>query len=132
MTLQQTKKLLILSMMIATMSACQRDAHIVSHNLSADADNFKIKRRIVFYNSIQDTFILEMQGNCAIQVDGTDKQLEVTCKTGENNYQKHYLGLSNNVTYTVEQLDYQEASKYHYKMIFKPDSIVPFQNIEVR
>lgn len=123
--------LLIASILLIGLNGCARDAQVASYNLSADADQFKVNRRIVFYNSIQDKYILEMQGNCAIEVDQPSHQLEVTCKVGKDKYQKHYLGLSDNVTYTVEQLEYSDVSKYHYKIIFKPASILPLQNVSI-
>lgn len=112
--------------------ACDNDSRVASANVSKDADNFKVLRRIVFYNVIQDKYIMEMTGFCAIEADGTDQQLEVICNEGPGIYRKHYLGYSDNVTYTVEQLESTKASQYHYKIIFKPESILPFQNVEVR
>ena len=123
------KKLLLIVVMIMlaiTLSGCT-DADVVSQNLSKDADQFKIQRRIVFYNSIRDVYILEIVGNCSIEVDELDNQLEVVCKTGEDQYQKHFLGLSDNVTYTVEQLEWVEANAYRYKIIFKPEMIIPIE-----
>lgn len=126
-------KITALALIVMTaITGCQRDSTIASHNVSVDADNFKVYRRIVFYNAIRGEYILEMTGYCSILADTTEQQLEAICKTGEDKYQKHYLGFSDNVTYTVEQLDYTPASKYHYKILFKPESIVPLQNIEVR
>ncbi|MFW5649300.1 MAG: hypothetical protein ACOCG5_09440 [Candidatus Alkaliphilus sp. MAG34] len=96
----------------------------VSQNISRDADEFRIVRRVVFYNSITDTYMMEMVGNIAIDID-RDGVIEVIAKIGPNEYQKHYLGLSDNVTYTVEQIGTSDASEYRYKKIFKPESIIP-------
>lgn len=127
-------KLLILPFFItlALYGCSDRDARVASHNVSVEADNFKVYRRIVFYNAIRGEYILEMTGYCSIQADTADQQLEAICKTGPDTYQKHYLGFSDNVTYTVEQLDFTPASRYHYKMIFKPKSILPLQNIQIQ
>lgn len=122
------KKLILVVLMIVmslTLTGCFSDSEIASQNISKDADQFKVRRRIVFYNSIQDVYILEMIGNCSIEVDMSDSQLEVTCKIGEDKYQKHFLGLSDNVTYTVEQLEYSDVSEYKYEIVFKPESIIP-------
>ena len=35
-------------------------------------------------------------------------------------YKKHFLGLSDNVTYFAEQIDSKNVDKYHYRLIFKP------------
>lgn len=122
------KKFLMIVMMVlvvSTLTGCFSDSDVASSNISKEADQFKVRRRIVFYNSIQDVYILEMTGNCSIEVDEIDSMLEVTCKIGEDKYQKHFLGLSDNVTYTVEQLEYSNVSEYKYDIVFKPESIVP-------
>ena len=105
------------------------DADIANHNLSKAADNFEIPRRIVFYNGITNDYILVIEGLCSINDDGLG-QLEVVCKTGHGKYKKHFLGLSDNVTYFAEQLSGAKVSKYHYRITFKPKAIVP--NIDFR
>ena len=100
------------------------DADIASRNLSKAADNFEVVRRVVFYNGITDTYILTIEGRCSIYDDGLG-QLEITCKTGPTTYKKHYLGLSDNVTYFAEQLEAKDVSPNHYRVTFKPRAIVP-------
>jgi len=101
------------------------DADIVSNNLSKDADMFRVRRRVVFYNGITGEYILSVEGLCSIKNDNTDNQLELTVKTGDASYKKHFLGLSDNVTYFAEQLESNSVSPYHYKVIFKPVAIIP-------
>jgi len=113
----------ILAVTIA-LTGC-RDAEVASHNLSYEADNFRIMRRVVFINGITDKYFLEIVGACSIRADTQDKQLEVTCKTGEEKYKKHFLGLSHNVTYMIEQLEGADVSRYHYTVTFKPQAIIP-------
>jgi len=117
--------MLLMVISIIGITSCQSDASVASYNLSQDADNFRIIRRVVFYNGITGEWILSVEGRCSIEVDSVDKQLELTVKTGENTYKKHFLGLSDNVTYFAEQLDNAEVDVYHYKVIFKPEVIVP-------
>ena len=112
-------------MMPFLLSACEGDAQVASHNLSKAADMFEIERRIVFYNGITSEYILVIEGRCSIKVDAKDGQLEVTCKIGPNSYKKHFLGISDNVTYFVEQVDSVDVSVFHYRVVFKPQSIVP-------
>lgn len=121
------KNLLIVLMAVIT-AACSSDAMIASHNLSKAAEQFEIDRRIVFYNGITGEYMLSMEGRCSI----TDQknQLEVTCKTGPHEYKKHFLGLSDNVTYFAEQINSAGVSVYHYRVIFKPQSIVPNVDFE--
>lgn len=115
----------IVAMLLAAVSlaACANDSETVSHNLSQDADNFKVHRRVVFFNGITDKYLLSIEGYCSITDEGN--QLEVTCKVGESTYKKHFLGLSDNVSYFVEQLEPIESDPYHYKVVFKPETIVP-------
>ncbi|MCY4155233.1 MAG: hypothetical protein OXD47_00770 [Gammaproteobacteria bacterium] len=105
------------------------DANIASHNLSKAADNFEINRRVIFYNGITDTYILTIEGRCAIDDQGgrggQGAQLEVTCKVSPEQYKKHFLGLSDNVTYFAEQLTATDVSAYHYRVTFKPQAIKP-------
>lgn len=115
-------KRLITLMTVLSLSGCATDADVVSRNISTEAGMFKIDRRIIFYNSITNTYMLSIEGKC--QVEHADK-LAVTCKTGENSYKKHYLGLSDNVTYFSEQLEPVSVSAYHYKVVFKPEVILP-------
>ena len=102
----------IVAMLLAAVSlaACANDSETVSHNLSQDADNFKVHRRVVFFNGITDKYLLSIEGYCSITDE--DNQLEVTCKTGEGTYKKHFLGLSDNVSYFVEQLEPIESDPY--------------------
>lgn len=115
----------IVAMLLAAVSlaACANDSETVSHNLSQDADNFKVHRRVVFFNGITDKYLLSIERYCSITDEGN--QLEVTCKVGESTYKKHFLGLSDNVSYFVEQLEPIESDPYHYKVVFKPETIVP-------
>ena len=117
------KQLLLATTLAALIfSGCQTDANMASQNLSKAADMFEIDRRIVFYNGITSDYILSLEGKCSIH--DSNRQLEVTCKTGTNSYKKHFLGLSDNVTYFAEQLEGTKVSVYHYRVIFKPQSII--------
>lgn len=122
-----SKYLVLILAVILTTTGCMRDADIASSNVSKEADSFRVKRRIVFVNLRSDTYLYVITGNCSIDTDSADNQLEVICKVGEDKYQKHFLYLSNEVTYTVEQLDYSEVSKYDYEIVFKPESILPIK-----
>lgn len=110
------------------LGGCSTDADVVSRKISLEVGNFQIDRRIVFYNGITGSYILTIEGKCQIedkfQVDHADK-LAVTCKTGADSYKKHYLGLSDNVTYFAEQLESVGVSVYRYEVVFKPEVILP-------
>jgi hypothetical protein len=121
----------IIAALIGTLalSACT-DADIASRNLSTAADQFEINRRIVFYNGITGDYMLTIEGLCSLGNNDPARQLTVTCKTGAGAYKKHFLGLSDNVTYFAEQIEPAVADAYHYRIIFKPAAILP--DIDVR
>ncbi len=122
MNIKKAVSLFLLATLLLLGACSAKDT--VSHNISKDSDEFRVIRRVVFYNSLTDTYIMEMTGNIAIDID-RDGVIEVIAKIGPDEYQKHYLGLSDNVTYTVEQLSTSDVSEYKYKMIFKPEKIIP-------
>lgn len=109
----------------ALLTACSRDADVASRNLSVAADQFEITRRIVFYNGITGDYMMTLEGLCSLGNNDSARQLTVTCKTGPGAYKKHFLGLSDNVTYFVEQVDGAPVGVYHYRVIFKPQTILP-------
>lgn len=129
------KKISLLTILLGSviaLTACT-DADIASNNLSKAADNFEIDRRIVFYNGITDTYLLTIEGRCSLgNSDDRSQQVTVTCKTGEDKYKKHFLGLSDNVTYFAEQLEPVTASAYHYRVTFKPQAIVPDIDLRIK
>ncbi len=106
------------------LAACT-DADVASRNLSKAADMFEINRRIVFYNGITGGYILTIEGRCSLGNNDTKLRMTVTCKTGPRAFKKHYLGLSDNVTFFAEQIETADVSVYHHRIIFKPQVIVP-------
>lgn len=104
------------------------DAQVASQNLSRAADQFEVFRRAVFYNGITGEYILTIEGYLSILDEGN--QLEVTVKNDDGSFLKHFLGLSDNVTYFVEQIDSSRVSDGRYRVIFKPSVIVPMVDVE--
>lgn len=125
------KALTVLGIGALALSGCSQ-ADTASRNISRAADQFEIERRIVFFNGITDTYLLSIEGLCSITADNTDSQLEVTCKTGPAEYRKHYLGLSDNVSYFSEQIEDANVDPYHYKVIFRPSTIIPDIDLDVK
>lgn len=109
----------------AILAGCDRDADVASRNLSAAADMFEINRRVVFYNGITGEYMLTIEGLCSLGNDDRAGRLSVTCKTGADQYKKHFLGLSNNVTFFAEQIAPSKQSAYHYRVVFKPQALIP-------
>jgi hypothetical protein len=114
-----------------TLAGCT-DADVASSNLSKAADRFEIQRRVVFYNGITGDYILSIEGLCSLGNNDAAGTLTVTCKTGTNEFKKHFLGLSDNVTFFAEQIDGVSVDTYHYKVIFKPQSIIPDVDLKVK
>lgn len=109
----------------ALLAGCERPADVASYNLSRDADEFKIMRRVVFYNGITGGYMLTLEGLCSLGNRDESRKLSVTCMTGPGQYKKHFLGLSDNVTFFVEQVDPAGVSTYHYRVVFRPSTILP-------
>lgn len=109
----------------ATLAGCMADADVASRNLSKAADMFEVNRRVVFYNGITGDYMLTIEGLCSLGNHDKSREVSITCKTGDGAYKKHFLGLSDNVTFFVEQIAPSKQSVYHYRVIFKPQTIVP-------
>ena len=122
------KKLFLLVSMLAILllaAGCSTPADVASYNLSKEADMFKVDRRIIFYNGITGEYMLVIEGRCSLGNNDSPGELTVTCKTGETTFKKHFLGLSDNVTYFAQQIEGADVDTYHYKVIFNPATILP-------
>ncbi len=124
------KKAIVALVGLLTIAACSPDADVASKNLSKAADMFEIDRRVVFYNGITGDYILTIEGRCSLGNHDSFGELTVVCKTGPEQYKKHFLGLSDNVTYFAEQIVPKSVSVYHYRVIFKPSVIIPDIDVE--
>jgi hypothetical protein len=115
--------LAVIALTSFTLIGCSTDADVASRNLSQDADQFKVPRRVVFLNGVTDKYILSIEGNCSIQP--ATRQVDVICKLPNGSYLKHSEGLSDNVTWFSQQMTGVDVSTLQYKVIFKPESLVP-------
>lgn len=125
--------LALLPVFVIVGSACFKSkADVAAHNLSVAAENFEVQRRIVFFNGITDKYLLTIEGRCSVETANSalGGSLEVTCKVGPNEYKKHFLGLSDNVSYFVEQTEAVDVNVYNYRVIFRPDTIIPDINVD--
>jgi hypothetical protein len=128
------KKLLIAALAAVALIAggCSSQADTASRNLSTAADQFEVQRRVIFYNGITDSYMLTLEGRCSLGNYDKAGQLTVTCKVAEDEYVKHFLGLSDNVTYFVEQLEPIDVSVYRNRIIFRPTTIIPAFELDVK
>lgn len=122
--------ILVIILFLSLMFSGCTDARVASHNISKASEMFEIDRRIVFYNGITGEYMLTIEGRCSIEPSSI--KLAVTCKTGQNEYKKHYLGISDNVTYFAEQMDAAGVDIYQYRVIFKPLTIVPDIDLQTK
>jgi hypothetical protein len=110
---------------LALLTGCEPAANVAAYNNSKAADNFEIERRVIFYNGITGQYILTIEGRCSLGNNDTALRMSVICKTGPESYKRHFLGLSDNVTFFAEQLESSVASQYRYRVMFNPLAAVP-------
>lgn len=115
---------LVLSVLVLV--AC-READRVSHNLSKEADNFNIVRKITVINAIQGEILYQMTGKMSIHHSAADQQLEIIAQDDNGGYKKHFIGLSDNVTYVVEDITGADVSNTKYTITFNPDMVIPLE-----
>lgn len=123
--------IVLLSVLVLLVACSSSESAVASYNTSKAADQFEVERRIVFYNGITGDFILVIEGRCALGNADPAGELSVICKVGDGAYKKHFLGLSDNVTYFAEQLEPAQVNVYHYRVIFRPSEIVPDIDLEL-
>ena len=115
----------VLIFVIMTMTGCI-EAERVSYNISQEADNFNTVRQITVINCIKGDVLFQMTGKMSIEADTDDNQLEIIVEDEYGRYNKHFIGLSDNVTYVVEDItNSTDVSKYHYELNFNPHMWIP-------
>lgn len=122
------KKLIAVALAALTLVGCDNAADLASRNVSTAAANFEVNRRIVFINIRTGEYLLSVEGRCARE--NTSTEIEITCKTGPNQVKKHFMGLTTEVTYFIEQIDPAPADEYRYRVTFNPTQILP--DVQVR
>lgn len=118
--------IILSAVLSATLLTSCREADRVSYNISLEADNFNTIRQITVINCIQGDVLFQMTGKMSILADTNDHQLEVTVEDEYGRYKKHFIGLSDNVTYVVEDItETNKVSEYHYTLNFNPKMWIP-------
>ena len=122
--------LLSVLLTVTVLTGCETEAQRVSYNLSQQADNFNIVRQLTVINCIEGDVLFQMTGKMSITADTADNQLEIIVEDN-GTYVKHFVGLSDNVTYVVEDLNLgaNEVNKYKYTLNFNPKMWIPY-NVE--
>ena len=116
--------LILVVLLIAVAITGCREADRVSHNLSLEADQFNVTRRVTVYNTRTDKIFLEIIGNLSIKVDG-DGDVNIIVEVGEGQYKKHFVNLNGWTTYVVEDVSGAFVDKYHYEVNFMPEMVEP-------
>ena len=123
------KKVLALLLSVSTMfafSGCS-EASKVSHNLSLEADNFNDVLQVTVINCLQGDVLFQMTGKMSITADTSDNQLEVVVEDEKGEYKNPFIGLSDNVTYVVEDITAGDVSKNKYTLNFNPEMWIPVE-----
>ena len=115
-----------LIMVSVSLSGCGREANRVSYNISKEADNFNVMRRLTVFNTRTDKCMMQMTGRFSIQNEGNNElAVIVELDRKKEIYQKHFVYLNEWTTYTVEDLNGVKVSKYDYELEFMPEMLVP-------
>ena len=122
------KKIMVVLLALLTLAVCFtgcNEVDRVSYNLSQQADNFNNVRRVTVINCLQGDVLFQMTGKISITADTTDNQLEIVVEDGNGEYKKHFIGLSDNVTYVIEDITSGDVDKYKYTLNFNPKMWLP-------
>lgn len=117
-----------LILLAAVLTGCSEAAR-VEYNITEEADNFNVVRQLTVINCLQGDILFQMTGKMSITADTSDNQLEIIVENDDGTYAKHFVGLSDNVTYTIEDLNLgkNEVEKYKYTLNFNPKMWIPFE-----
>lgn len=111
--------LLALLMVMVCLTGCT-ESEQVNYNISKEADNFNVTRRLTVINARTDTVLLEMIGTFALK-NNSSSELEVICEVADGTYQKHFVYLNEYTLYVVEDISGASVDKYHYEINFLPE-----------
>lgn len=122
------KKISVLILIIASvfvLGACRQSSR-VSHNVSREADEFNVVRRVAVLNMRSDEIVFEVVGNIAIDT-GNSEKLIIIAQTDEDTYKKHYINLNEWNMYVVEDLHGADVNSYRYEVHYTPEMIAPIE-----
>lgn len=126
--MKKIRLLILMIIPVLLLTGCD-SASTVSVNLSKEADEFHVKRRITFINLRSNEYLFQVTGNCSVKGGRAEsnREVELVCRIGENKYQKHFLYIADETSYVVEQLEYNDVSRYDYEFVFRPKAIIPVE-----
>lgn len=109
-------------------TGCEREANEVNYNVSLEADNFNVQRRLAVIDTVTNEPVFEMTGLISIEADTDDNQLEVLVEVSNGVYKKHIIGLNQATTmYVVEDINGTGVDKYNYTINYNPKQFIPYK-----
>lgn len=122
--------LICIMLAVTTLTGCswEDEADVASYNISKEADNFNVYRKVTVLNNQSDVVMLEFEGWCSINKDNIDNQLEITYRVANGTYYKDFIGLNDRTTYVITQLDGSDVDKYHYEWLYHSNGdLIPIE-----
>lgn len=107
-----------------SLCACSTQAERVSYNISQQADNFNVTRRLAVINIRTDAPVFELVGNFSLG-NNMSNELEVTVEVAPGQYKKHFIYLNEWTMYVVEDVTGCFVDNYHYEVNFLPEMFIP-------
>lgn len=122
--------LICMMLVVTTLTGCswEDEADVASYNISKEADNFNVYRKVTVLNNQSDAVMLEFEGWCSVNKDNTDNQLEITYRVANGTYYKDFIGLNDRTTYVITQLDGSDVDKYYYEWLYHSNGdLIPIE-----
>ena len=114
-----------LGVIFTSVTSC-REAERVSYNVSKEADNFNVLRRLAVINTRTDKVEFEVVGKFSLDTNASDsKKIYIIVEKEKGVYLKHIIGLNENTFYVVEDIGGADVSEYKYEINYIPEMIVP-------
>lgn len=127
--MKQIKNIVLTGLVLISLfglAAC-RESDKVSHNISQEADNFNVIRRVAVINTRTDKIEFEVIGRISVDTEANKgKRLEILVETDKGVYKKHMVNLTGWNMYVVEDIEGAKVNQYKYEINYMPESIVPF------
>ena len=123
--MKMNKKIMVMAMLmfVFLLGGC-RESDKVSYNVSQEADNFNVVRRVAVINARTDKIEFEVVGR--ISISASSDQLEIMVEVGKGEYKKHIVNMTEWNMYVVEDLEGAKVNEYKYEVNYMPETIIPF------
>lgn len=112
------------------LTGCESAAKTASRNVSTEADDFGVQRKITGLNTRTGEFAFYAEGRCSVERENGD--LVAICKHSESDYRKHILMEATDIFVSVTQMAPIDVSEYHTRVILKPQGIIPDLELKVQ